>query len=456
MPRLNKREFPAMDRASPDLFHDDDLRPARSHADAPAPDRKAGFGIIPGQRIQALIDDKKIAALGGVLENQVQPASLDLRLGRTAHRIRASFLPGRSHSLRSQLPELLLHTFSLSEGAILEKGCVYLVELKENLSLPKSLSAIANPKSSTGRLDVFTRLITEFTDAFDYVEPGYQGTLYAEISPRSFSIKVREGSRLNQIRFRQLAPAHEKYRSFVLSDGELKQLHKESPLVDEEPHIRHGLHVRVSLKGSAGSQLIGYRAQQHTGIVDVDEPGKYAAREFWDPIFARPNGRLILDPREFYILASREALHIPPDYAAEMVPIDPMMGEFRVHYAGFFDPGFGHAAAGGAGSRAVLEVRSHEVPFFLEDGQIVGRLRYELLAERPKQLYGQGIGSNYQSQGLKLSKHFVVGAADFPGPEAVTAPRPAVKRSSARKARAAAPASRTSSKKPATKASRKR
>jgi dCTP deaminase len=397
-----------MDRESPGLFHDDDLRPARSHADARVLDAKSGFGIMPGQRIRELIDNNKIAALRGIKTEQIQPASLDLRLGRVAHRIRASFLPGKNLSLRSQLPDLLLHTFDLSKGSVLEKGCVYLVELQESLKLPKSVAAVANPKSSTGRLDVFTRLITEFADAFDYVEPGYPGALYAEISPRSFSIKVREGSRLNQIRFRQLAPAHEKHRSFVLNDAELKQLHKQSPLVDGEALIRHGLHVRVNLRGVADSNLIGYRAQQHTGVVDVDEVGRYAAEEFWEPIFARANGRLILDPREFYILASKEALHIPPQFAAEMVPIDPMMGEFRVHYAGFFDPGFGHAAAGGAGSRAVLEVRSHEVTFLLEDGQIVGRLRYENLAERPEQLYGQGIGSNYQSQGLKLSKHFVV------------------------------------------------
>jgi dCTP deaminase len=397
-----------MDQESPGLFLDDDLRPARSHAVARLLDTKSGFGIMPGQRIRELIENNKIAALRGIKSEQVQPASLDLRLGRVAHRIRASFLPGKSLSLRSQLPDLLLHTFNLSSSAVLEKGCVYLVELQESLKLPKSVAAVANPKSSTGRLDVFTRLITEFADAFDYVEPGYSGALYAEISPRSFSIKVREGSRLNQIRFRQLAPAHEKHRSFVLTDTELKQLHKQSPLVDGEALIRHGLHVRVNLRGMPGSSLIGYRAQQHTGVVDVDEVGRYAAEEFWEPMFARANGRLILDPREFYILASKEALHIPPDFAAEMVPIDPMMGEFRVHYAGFFDPGFGHTAAGGAGSRAVLEVRSHEVPFFLEDGQMVGRLRYESLAERPEQLYGQSIGSNYQSQGLKLSKHFVV------------------------------------------------
>lgn len=395
-----------MDDRLPGIFQDDDFRPARSHIEHNATRPQSGYGIVPSQKIRKLIDDGVVDALDGILPDQVQPASLDLRLGRVAYRVRASFLPGRRMSLKQQLNELQLHKFDLSEGAVLERGFVYLVQLQESVKLPKSVSGVANPKSSTGRLDVFVRLITEYGEVFDYVEPEYAGPLYAEISPRSFSIKVREGSRLNQIRFRQLAPAHEKYHSFVLSDTELRNLNATSPLVDGEPIIRRGLHVRVDLAGQGASSVVGFRAKRHSGVVDVDQVRRYAVNDFWEPIHPQKNGRLILDPLEFYILASKEALHIPPLYAAEMVPIDPMMGEFRVHYAGFFDPGFGHAAAGGAGSRAVLEVRSHEVPFFLEDGQIVGRLVYERLSEQPKHLYGEALGSNYQSQGLKLSKHF--------------------------------------------------
>lgn len=397
-----------MDRSSKSLFQDEDERADSVGNKLDIRENHTGYGILPSQRIKQLIDNKVIDSLDKIKPEQVQPASLDLRLGKIAHRIRASFLPGKKQSLRSQLPDLLLHTFDLSDGAVLEKNCVYLVELKESLRLPRGIAAVANPKSSTGRLDVFTRLICEFGEAFDSVEPGYKGPLFAEISPRSFSIKVREGSRLNQIRFRHHAPAQKDQNSFVLDDAELKRLHEASPLVDGDAVIRQGLHLRMNLSGFSGSKLIGYRAQQHTGVVDVDQVGRYPANEFWEPIHARANGRLILDPREFYILASKETLHIPPSYAAEMVPIDPSMGEYRVHYAGFFDPGFGHRTAGVDGSRAVLEVRSHEVPFFLEDEQLVGRLRFERLAEPPENVYGSGISSNYQGQGLKLSKHFVV------------------------------------------------
>lgn len=443
-----------MDDQLPGLFRDDDFRPARSHLDSssvaiPSP---SGFGIVPSQRIRQLIDEGTIASVTGISEEQIQPASLDLRLGRTAYRVRGSFLPGRRLSLKAQLPELQLHEFDISDGAVLERGFVYLVQLQESVKLPKSIAAVANPKSSTGRLDVFVRLITDHGEVFDYVEPGYRGPLYAEISPRSFSIKVREGSRLNQIRFRQLAPAHEKYHSFILNDTHLRNLHAESPLVDGDAIIRRGLHVRVQLATDSPTGVIGYRAKRHSGVVDVDRIGCYAVNEFWEPIFPQSNGRLILDPLEFYILASKEALHIPPKYAAEMVPIDPAMGEFRVHYAGFFDPGFGHAAAGGAGSRAVLEVRSHEVPFFLEDGQIVGRLVYETLSETPQHLYGQLLGSNYQSQGLKLSKHFISPNPDSSEtlesrargkrPKAKTASVPVSRRSTGATKKAAKPARR--------------
>jgi dCTP deaminase len=353
-----------------------------------------------------MIRRRMIRGVEDFAPDQIQPASLDLRLGRSAYRVRASFLPGKSRTVDDQLRELSLHEIDLSEGAILERGCVYVVELMESLDLPPSVSAIANPKSSTGRLDVFTRLITDRSEVFDTVQSDYTGRLYTEISPRTFSVKVSAGSRLNQIRFRRRSSSQSDYTNFRLDDRELEKAHKETPLVDGEPSLRHGLQLRVNLKQLNGSRLIGYRAQKFTDIIDVDAIKKYKVGDFWESIYARKDGRLILDPDQFYILASIEKVHIPHTLAAEMVPIDPTMGEFRVHYAGFFDPGFGALGHENQGSRAVLEVRSHEVPFILEHGQIVGRLVYERLADRPDTLYGQGIGSHYQAQGLKLSKHF--------------------------------------------------
>jgi dCTP deaminase len=345
-----------------------------------------------------LIETGAITAEGGVERAQIQPASLDLRLGPQAYRIRASFLAGAERTVENKLSSLVMHEMDLREGAVLETGCVYLVPLMERLELPADIAGIANPKSSTGRLDVFTRLITDRGEAFDRVAPGHAGPLYAEISPRSFSILVRAGSRLNQMRFRRARA--------LLDDAALRALHAEVKLVDGEADIESGLALRADLAGDAVTRLIGFRAKRHVGLVDVDRVAAYDPLDYWEPLFARGARSLILDPHEFYILASKEAVHVPPTYAAEMVPFNPLVGEFRVHYAGFFDPGFGHAGAGGQGARAVLEVRSHEVPFILEDGQIVGRLVYEKLAGAPSTLYGQTIGSFYQRQGLALSKHF--------------------------------------------------
>jgi dCTP deaminase len=331
--------------------------------------------------------------------DQVQPASLDLRLGARAYRVRASFLPGPNRTVQDRLEQLSLHEIDLGSGAVLETGCVYIAELQEHVSLPQDLSAAANPKSSTGRIDVFTRVIVNQAQEFDAVDAGYRGPLYAEISPRTFPVLVRTGSRLSQLRFRK--------GDVRLSDAELLGLHERERIVTSaEPSIQDGVAVSVDLAGFGSDRLIGYRAKRHTGLVDVDKPGSCRAADYWEPLYADALRSLILDPGQFYILASKEAVHVPPDYAAEMVPFDPLVGEFRVHYAGFFDPGFGHAGAGGEGARAVLEVRSRDVPFILEDGQIVGRLVYERMAERPKVLYGAGAGSNYQAQGLKLSKHF--------------------------------------------------
>jgi len=361
-------------------------------------------GILPDRMIAALAADGGILPANEFVPDQIQPASLDLRLGDIAYRVRASFLPGSS-TVAKRIDELKLHEFALGDGAVLETGCVYIVPLLESLALPDDISAAANPKSSTGRLDVFTRVIADETRGFDRIEPGYHGPLYAEISPRTFPVLVREGARLSQIRFR---------RGHALLDGDaLRALHARERLVDsEEADVSEGVAVGVDLSGELlassgeGKGVVGYRAKRHTGLIDVERRAGYQVLDFWEPIEARADKSLILDPNEFYILASKEAVQVPPDYAAEMVPFDPLVGEFRVHYAGFFDPGFGYAGSGGKGARAVLEVRSREVPFILEHGQIVGRLIYEKMLARPDKLYGQGIGSNYQAQSLKLSKHF--------------------------------------------------
>jgi dCTP deaminase len=353
-------------------------------------------GVLPAQALRQLIASGALTAQPAILEDQLQPASLDLRLGPVAYRVRASFLAGRGRRVEDRLSEFTMHKVNLAEGAVLEKNCVYVIPLAEHLALPQGVNAVANAKSSSGRLDLLTRTITDGGVEFDRIPEAYTGPLYAEVCPRSFSVLVREGQRLNQIRFRK--------GQAILSDAELTRLHAAEPLVSGDAVISEGLGFSVDLKPANGT-LVGYRAKPHTGVVDLDRIGHYPASDFWEELHSR-DGRIILDPGAFYILVSREAVTIPPDYAAEMAPYLAMVGEFRVHYAGFFDPGFGHAAAGGAGSRGVLEVRCHEAPFVLEHGQVVGRLVYERMSERPETLYGAGIASNYQGQGLKLAKQF--------------------------------------------------
>lgn len=355
-------------------------------------------GILPAQAIRALISSGAIRLAEPLAPGQLQPASIDLRLGREAYRVRASFLPGPGAKVVAKLDDLKLHTIDLTQGAVLETGCVYIVPLLESLALPGSIAASANPKSSTGRLDVFTRVIADGVVAFDQVPAGYKGPLYAEICPQTFPILARTGSKLSQLRFRVGNPRED--------DASLVRLHEKEMLVSGgAADISDGIALSVDLVGD-GAGLVGYRAKRHTGVVDVDAPGSCAVQDYWEEIRAQGARRLILDPDQFYILASKEAVHIPPTHAAEMMPFNPLVGEFRVHYAGFMDPGFGHAAAGGRGSRVVLEVRSHKVPFILEDGQIIGRLVYERMVEVPEMLYGRDLGSNYQAQRLKLSKHF--------------------------------------------------
>jgi dCTP deaminase len=358
---------------------------------------QARNGILPAQAIRELVADGHLALETPLGPRQLQPASLDLRLGSIAYRVRASFLPGPGSKVADKVADLTLHRIDLTASAVLETGCVYIVPLQESLRLPPTLSASANPKSSTGRLDVFTRVIADGAVAFDQIAAGYLGPLYAEICPQTFPIVVRTGSTLSQIRFRSGDAAE--------TDAALRALQASEQLVSGGVEdIRGGIALSVDLIGENG--LVGYRAKRHTGIVDVDKPGACAILDYWEPIHSRGQRRLVLDPDQFYILASKEAVHVPPTHAAEMMPFNPLVGEFRVHYAGFMDPGFGHAAAGGSGARVVLEVRSHKVPFILDDGQIIGRLIYERMTQVPQTLYGQGLGSNYQGQHLKLSKHF--------------------------------------------------
>jgi dCTP deaminase len=355
-------------------------------------------GILPSHVLKRLIRARReIVAMEEFDETQLQPASIDLRLGSVAWRVRASFLPGPSATVEEKLSSVFMHAIDLSDGAVLETGCVYIVPLIERAEFSARVSGTANPKSSTGRIDVFTRLITDQAVAFDKIEAGYRGPLFAEISPRTFPVLVRKNSRLNQLRIRHGSPQ--------FTDTQLKRLHAQTPLVDTAPDIDNGLGLSIDLKGHDGSR-IGWRAKRHTALIDVDRRDYLDPAEYWDPVSAQPSGNIILDPDEFYILASREAVAIPPEFAAEMVPFDPLVGEFRVHYAGFFDPGFGYEAGRPPSARAVLEVRSREVPFILEHGQTVGRLVFERLTDPPPEVYGESLGSNYQRQGLKLSKHF--------------------------------------------------
>ncbi len=364
-------------------------------SDASAADARPG--VLPAQHIRSLAADGAIRADAPLDADQIQPASLDLRLGARAWRVRASFLPGAGRSVTERLSDFAMHEIDLAGGAALETGCVYVAPLMERLALPADISGAMNAKSSTGRLDLFTRIIADGGVEFDRVEPGYDGPLYAEISPRTFSVLARPGARLAQIRFRRGAAR--------FTDAQLDFLHRAMSLVDGTATIDAGLAFSVDLDPASGRPL-GWRAKPHSALIDLDRLDHYDPKEFWEPLQRGPAGGVILDPGAFYILASRESVHVPPDCAAEMAPYLAVAGEFRVHYAGFFDPGFGHAPAGGAGARAVLEVRCHETPFALEHGQMVGRLVYEPMLETPDILYGTGIGSTYQAQGLRLSKHF--------------------------------------------------
>jgi dCTP deaminase len=372
---------------------------AAAAAGATLPGRSS-TGILPYQELESLIKvSKEIVGIEPIQDEQLQPASLDLRLGPVAYRVRASFLPGAGATVQDKLDDLVMHKMDIRNGGVLERGCVYIVPLLETLALKFRMSGVGNPKSSTGRLDVFTRLIVDYGTQFDRVPEQYRGPLYAEVSPRTFSILVRQGSRLSQLRIRRGSPP--------ATDSKMRALQREHRLVGSlsEEDIDNGVPVTVDVSGERTGGLIGYRAKNHAGLIDVDRPRSYEVADFWDEVHAPRRGGLVLDPEDFYILASRQPVKVPDTHAAEMIAYDTLVGEFRVHYAGFFDPGFGFVSQDAFGSRAVLEVRSFEVPFVIEDNQVVGRLMYERLTERPVRLYGSAANS-YQGQGIALSKHF--------------------------------------------------
>lgn len=382
-----------------------------------APARGGDYtGILPSQKIEEMLSSGEIKTTMIPFDpDQVQPASIDLRLGDYAYPVDTSFLPGKGMKVLEKLKQLddrfADFRIDLRNGAVLEKGRVYVIPLLEAINLRSDVAAFANPKSSTGRLDILTRLIADEATSFDQVSEGYKGELYIEVAPRSFSVVVKTGTRLNQLRFRRTRGEGAK----AITASEWKKLLDDGQIADSSDHEKNARSIQtgllpftVDLKGSGSEgDIIGYRSKKHVKRIDL-ERRDYDPLDFWEPILFHKTSSLILDPDEFYILMTKEAIAVPPEYAAEMLPYDTRAGEFRVHYAGFFDPGFGwNAELNKAGSsRGVLEVRSHEVPFLLEHGQTVGWLRYERMAARPELLYGQDISSNYQGQSLKLAKQF--------------------------------------------------
>ncbi len=368
-----------------------------------AADLSQTTGTLPSQMIRQLIRIGRISSPSEIDEDQIQPASIDLRLGAVAYRARASFLPGKHSTVDKKIKELEIVEIDLTKPTVFERGRVFIVPLLEEISLPADTLAKANPKSTTGRLDIFTRLITDYGEEFDWVRKGYSGKLYAEIVSRTFDVTVCMGTKLNQLRFIRGNPPY--------TDGMLIELDERETLVygeEDNPapaNIKRGLRISVDLKGN-GVEVVAHRAKRHAAVIDLSKKGFYEESEFWDPIYVPASGGIILDPGDFYLLASREKVRVPPGLAAEMVPYDPSIGELRIHYAGFFDPGFGYGLNDIPGTKAVLEVRAHEVPVLIEDGQVIGRLDYSPMMGIPDKIYGGSIGSSYQKQGAMLSKQF--------------------------------------------------
>jgi dCTP deaminase len=371
-------------------------------------------GVLPNQYLEAAISAGVIDAGGWTIPaDNVQPASIDLRLGEVAYRIRCSFLPGRG-SVEQRVKELVIDELDLRRsGAVLETKLPYLIPLKERLRLPGNMRARANPKSSTGRADVFTRVITDGGSRFDDIAVGYEGGLFLEVVPLSFPIRVREDLSLNQLRLSVGAAA--------LTDDDIRTFHRDRPLIfadsrpvpDDRLALAGGLFLGLDLRGGPSGQ-VGYRARGSAApLLDMTRVRSADPDDFWEAVGREDGDRIVLTPNVFYLLMSHEAVTIPPDLAAEMTAYDPTSGELRTHYAGFFDPGFGFDPAGEfVGSTAALEVRAHDVPFMIEHGQQVCKLTFERMLERPTLLYGRDIGSNYQRQTETLGKHFRVSSQD--------------------------------------------
>ena len=377
-------------------------------------------GILPFQKLRTFVRQGAIHADVPIASEQIQPASIDLRLGAKAYRLLSSFLPEPSDQQEQFTIEdlyrsdLVMYDMDLSKGAILEKGHVYLVPLMEQLKLPKDVRGRTNPKSSTGRLDIFTRVVTDLHVGFDEIRSGYHGMLFLEIVPRSFTIRIHEGLALNQLRLLSGKP--------LVSDASLRSVHRKTPLLchngedgaSDRPlsvkdlRVDNGLFLRVDLQGNADQDksIVGYRAKKNSHIIDLSKVGHYAASDYWEPLYRNDTSTLLLEPEEFYILASKERIHVPPGYSAEMVAYEAACGELRTHYAGFFDPGFGYANPTRQGTQVVLEVRPHDVPFRIHDGQTFFKVMYEHMQAVPTHLYGSSMGSSYSQQGLTLSKHF--------------------------------------------------
>jgi len=361
-------------------------------------------GTLPSQAIRELIRTGRIGSPLEINEEQIQPASIDLRLGPVAYRVRASFLPGRHSTVERKIRDLHIVEVDLTKPTVFDRGCVFIVPLLEEVSLPGDTLAKANPKSTTGRLDIFTRLISDYGAEFDWVRKGYTGKLYAEIVSRTFAVTVCMGTKLNQLRFIRGNPPY--------TDNMLMELDERETLVFEEEdnpaqaNIDRGLRISVDLRRNGDTEVVAHKAKKHAPAIDLSKKSFYEESEFWDPIYAPEARGIILDPGDFYLLASREKVRVPPTLAAEMVPYDPSIGELRIHYAGFFDPGFGYGLSNILGTKAVLEVRAHEVPVLIEDRQVIGRLLYSQMMGVPDKVYGISIGSSYQKQGAMLSKQF--------------------------------------------------
>ncbi len=375
--------------------------------------RRQKSGVFSYQELKKALSEGVIRSDVPVEDGQIQPASIDLRLGPKAYRLVSSFLP-EGHGVLEKLhmpdmygSDLVMYEMDISRGGILEKGSVYLIPLMEELRLPRNVGGKANPKSTTGRLDIFTRVITDRNPRFDEIPPGYKGGLFLEVMPRSFTINVTEGLSLVQLRLRR--------GSCTLSDTSLKRLNREVRLLyDGEEHvandrarIANGVFMSVDLFGDPKSGIIGYKSKRNSHVVDLTKKNYYNIDDFWEPIFRNDKGTLILEPEEFYILASKERIRIPAGFASEMVPYEAGSGELRTHYAGFFDPGFGYGRKGEVkGTKAVLEVRAHDVPFMIAHGQTFCKLFFEKMSDLPEKVYGPKIGSSYQYQTITLSKQF--------------------------------------------------